>query len=142
MTKAKLQAGDRFHFLSSGFTFAINGKVSGGRTSVRGQTVTVTADLIEASTDRLGSSWLDLVDDPKAQEARWGRAVFSRGEAPADVEQWTPGSPEWQMAREQARQEAWALPSEDERAAALQAVQDRYGRGPSTATYNGEALFR
>lgn len=142
MTKpTPLQSGDQLHFVVSGFTFAATAQSSGGRTSERGQTVTVTDVLLEMSQDRHGKSWLDLVDDAPGQVARWGHEVFRRGPAPAEMEVWTPDSPEWEMAREHARKEAWALPVEEDRNAALQAVRDRYGAGPSTASYDGAALF-
>jgi hypothetical protein len=141
MTKTNLVPGDQIHFVASGLSFAINAQTSGARTSERGMTITVTEALIEAATDRLGHAWLDLVDDPAGQEARWGKEVFRRGPAPEGMVTWTYGSPEWSLARESARREAWAAP-ESQRAEALAEVQRKYGDGPSTAAYGGEALYR
>lgn len=130
MTKTPLKAGDVVHALVSGFTFPGSLELTGGRVTRRGEDITITDDMLEAAKDRRGASFWDLVDDPDGQVARWGHEVFRRGSAPDDMETWTPGSPEHQLARERARQDAWTLPDPRERAAALQEVQRRYGALP------------
>lgn len=95
----------------------------------RGQTVTLTDGIIEASRDRNGRSWiLDLADDADGQRARWnGKVVFARGSWPADQIPAQPDSVEWDEARETARQAALALTDAHERKAALAAVERRFG---------------
>lgn len=65
------------HFLEDGFTAA-------GQIWYRGQEVEFVPGS-EAHTqqfDRLGKSWLDLIDDPRAQVQRWGKHMFARGPWP------------------------------------------------------------
>ena len=99
----------------------------------RGDSITITAAMLDESRDRLGHSWLEIIADEHSQLARWGLAYFAPGAAPADMQPWELGSTEWAEAREQARREAWAIPSGRERIAALKAVEDRFGPAPTTS---------
>lgn len=123
MTKTPLTPGSQFHFVNTGLTFSTSADDMTGASSqvaTRGQTVTVTASLVEASRDRFGHSWLDLVDDPGQQVARWGKVYFSRGPAPEDMSPWTPGSPDHQIAYDAEKQRIMDTElDEDARAAAL-----------------------
>ncbi|MGV8976546.1 MAG: hypothetical protein ACOH17_00725 [Cellulomonas sp.] len=133
-TKMTIKPGEQFHFLASGFTFATSvGFLGTGTVSTRGRTVTATQALLDASHDKNGASWLDLVDDPQAQTARWGHEVFGRGNAPEGIESWVPGDPEWYSQREEARSAAWSLPTGRARKDALAAVQARFGAAPRTS---------
>ena len=79
-TTTPLAPGDQFHFLRDGFTFAVSADFNSDAViSRRGQTVNVTADLIEAAKDRNGDSWLDLIDNEDAQSERYGSPVIARG---------------------------------------------------------------
>lgn len=133
-TKTTIQPGQCLHFLISGFSFStLLGFLGTATISTRGQTVTATQALLDASKDTQGASWLDLVDDPQAQTARWGHQVFARGPAPEGIESWVPGDPEWYSQREEARAAAWSLPTGRARKDALAAVQARFGNAPLTS---------
>lgn len=134
-TSKPLAPGEQFHALHTGLTVLTTpGALASSVVLRRGQTVTVTDALREASRDREGRSWLDLVDDADAQIARWGRQMIARGPAPDDLTTWEPGSVEAQEAREQARREAWALPTEEARRDALAAVERIYGPAVTSRT--------
>lgn len=129
--------GDEIHFLESGFTFSSSDNISSGIVARRGMTVTITDDLIRASLDRNGDSWLQRVGDPN--ETR-----FASGPFPSDLAVLVPGSNEHERERERRRQVAWALPDEVDRAKALKAVQSEFGGPPSkqvSAEYRGDSAF-
>lgn len=128
-------AGDRIHFLRSGLTFATNdtGNPGTSRTSARGQTVTLTTDMIHASKDRNGATWLNLVDDEAEQVQRWGVRMFASGAFPEGLDTFQKGSPEEAMAREAARMAAFALPTTEARNMALRDVTAKFGI-PTTQT--------
>lgn len=124
---SKLTAGEQVHFLnamavSSAPTFSAPPLLM-----ERGQTLTLTADIIDASTDRAGNSWLDLVDDQPAQIRRWGREMFARGPWPEGMPRWVAGTPSWEAARDVAYANAWAIANESERNAALAEVEAEFG---------------
>lgn len=106
--KIPLVPGDRIHMLRSGFSFATRADDLTGAfsvTSVRGQTITITQDIIDASIDTAGNSWLELVDDLDAQQRRWSFGpYFARGAAPEDMTSWEPGSIEQVLEYEARRQ--------------------------------------
>lgn len=106
--KIPLVPGDRIHFLRSGFTLSTKVEDLTGafaHTSVRGETITITQDIIDASLDRFGDSWLELVDDLEAQAARWSNGpYFARGEAPEGLTHWEPGTIEQVLEFEARRQ--------------------------------------
>lgn len=56
-----------------------------GRVRYQGESLTITQALLDATTDRLGSTFLDLVDDEQAQLERWGVVFLKRGPAPEDL---------------------------------------------------------
>ncbi len=126
------RAGEQVHALVTGTTLATGGP-HGGTVLTRGQTFTITDAMLELSKNRFGEhSGVALVHDAEAQIEKYGEVRFAPGPAPADLQPWTPGSPEWAAAREQARREAHSLPTEDARRAALAEVQQRFGAAPST----------
>ncbi|QIK83171.1 hypothetical protein [Sanguibacter sp. HDW7] len=135
------QPGDEIHGVRSGLTLSTSTEPIGGPPPItlrRGQTLTLTEPMIAASIDRLGGSWLDLIDDEPAQIARWGQRMFARGPAPEGLTSWEPGTPEHTEARERARREAWALP-ESRRWDALRRVETDYG--PPQATNSITARY-
>jgi hypothetical protein len=95
--ESKLAPGDRIHLLTDGLAVA-------GEPRRRGDEVVLDQDTIDAAVDRTGASWLDLVDDADAQTEKWGKAMFGRGEWPAELGSASlePESPEWQRARREA----------------------------------------
>lgn len=97
MTKPRdpAQPGDKFHVIRTGLTIRLGPRLTDDAVILRrAQTVTVTADMIEANRDRNGASFLDLLDDPDEQRRRWGHVKIARGEAPAHLTTWLPGTPE------------------------------------------------
>lgn len=99
-------------------------------TMIRGDVLEVTPELREASLDRRGRSWLDLVHDPEAQIARWGEVRFAPGPWPDAEAKIIPGSPEEEELIADAWRQAWAQPTDAERTEALRRVRDQYGRPP------------
>jgi hypothetical protein len=133
-----LAPGDQFHAKLSGVTFATGGGfASSGHVSQAGETYTVTQQLIDASLDSRGQSWLSIIGDDAAQLERWGAVRFGLGPAAPDAPTWsTVGDPDWHAARDTARAEAWAMPTAEARNAALAAMHAKFGPAPSTATYS------
>lgn len=97
---------------------------------IRGDVLEVTPELREASLDRLGRSWLDLVHNPEAQIARWGEVRFAPGPWPEAEHRIIPGSHEEQELITDAWRDAWAQPTDAERTEALKRVRAKYGRPP------------
>ena len=114
-----------------------------GEVLERGRTVTVTDEMLAANRDRLGNSALDLVDDPEAQVRLWGEQMIARGPFPDDEPIWASRDARWKAEREEARQAAWAKPTESARLQALAEVERTFGPGPTTSTltarYAGDA---
>ncbi|MBP3978693.1 hypothetical protein [Microbacterium sp. BLY] len=126
--------GDQIHALRTGVTFGTGGGfLSASHVSRRGETYTITQALIDASKDANGSSWLRHLATEEAQLATWGEVRFGLGPAPVDL---LPehGTAEWRASREEARQSAWREPDSDRRAAALAAVNEKFGPAPVTST--------
>lgn len=125
-------AGAVFHCLHSGAP-PISTRAFQPLQPRRGDSITITAAMLDESRDRLGHSWLEIIADEAAQLRRWGVAYFAPGAAPADLTSWEPGSPEHHEAREEARRAAWAIPSTRERIEALREVERVYGAAPTTS---------
>ncbi|QYF74136.1 hypothetical protein [Cryobacterium sp. PAMC25264] len=119
--------GDQIHFLESGLTFATSDNAATGQVARRGMTITITDDLIRASLDRNGDSWLQRVGDPS--ETR-----FAKGPWPENLSLFIPGTLEWELAREARRVAAHAIPDQRDRAAALRVLNEEFGPGPSGQT--------
>jgi len=144
MTTAKklpaVAPGDQIHWLRDGFSYSVRDDWGAGEVSRRGQTVTVTREMVLANSDTAGASFFDLIDKPDSQLERWGFVYLGRGEFPATEPLHVRGTPEWERARENARLAAWAVPDETERATALKAVVKDFGPAPSfqqTVEYRG-----
>ena len=116
------------HFLG-GLTVATSMSVHGIARSVGfGDEMLLTDAIIDANRDRHGRCpLLELLDDDKGQINAWSSIKVRRGPWPADVDRILPGSHAWDLARDRARAEAVALPSEDEQRAALVLVREKYG---------------
>lgn len=128
--------GDKFHVLKTGINIHTGGNFLGcAHTSRAGETVVVTAAMIDASRNAAGWSWMSIIGDDEAQIQKWGEVRFRPGPAPADIQTWNSwGDPDWVEQREAARRDAWAQPTQEARAAALAAVNARFGPPPTTST--------
>jgi hypothetical protein len=143
--KIPLVPGDVCHFVRSGMNVQTKvGDWTGASTitSVRGQNFVVTADIIEASKDRHGNSWLELVDDPEAQKRRWSHGpYFARGPAPADMSHWEPFSIEATLEFEARRQVLYdSVRDPDELALKLRELQ-RSPLGKSLPTAKNSTAY-
>lgn len=133
-----VEAGDVIHCTDpGGILLPRSTSVFGGEPGaqlLRGDTVTVRAEWIEASRDAAGRlTWPTIVHDPDEQIRRWGRVRLAPGPFPADASRWEHGTAEWAAAREQARQAAWAEPNQERRTAALAEVAREFGPPPVTS---------
>ena len=131
-----VRPGDTFHCLTSGATIPTgSGLLSASHISKAGQNIIVTGAMIAASYSASGRSWMSILNDPEAQRARWGEERFRLGPAPAGAATWgAVGDADWREAREQARKDAWSMRTAEARAAALAAVNARFGPPPTTST--------
>lgn len=129
--------GDMFHAVIGGCTISTGaGFLASAHITTAGESICVTAKMIEASYSASGRSWMSLLGNDEAQIQKWGEVRFRLGPAPADAPTWnTHGSVEWHRARDAAKSEAWAMPTAEARAAALAVVAERFGPVASTATY-------
>jgi hypothetical protein len=110
-----LVAGDRIHFLSTA-TVSIREGSYGGQMVERGQTITITDEILRLNVDRTGWSWLTLVDDRRAQTEKWGKPRFGRGPFPESEPLHLPGSAEAEWAAREAYEAAKRLPELEARA--------------------------
>lgn len=129
--------GSLVHCLVSGTTISTGGGwIAGGAVLARGANVVITSALLEANRDASGRYWgPGLALDEQAQLDAYGKVLFRDGPAPDDMIP-EPGTSEWVEAREQARQDAWREPDTARRAAALAAVNARFGAAPTTSTHS------
>ena len=123
------------HFVASGLTIVVDASGSGvARVMEYGSELTITPELVQANTDRVGNCpLLDLLDDDEAQARRWGKVMVRRGPWPADLSRIERGSLQWDDAREAARQKAWKIDDPNDRARALAQVKEHYGPQPTTS---------
>ena len=127
-SKLPMKAGETFHALQTGLTVSIaSGGITRSAVLIRSQNVVLSAESILENQDRNGASFLDVIDDPDAQIAKWGRVMIGRGEFPSSESVLIPGSIEHVAERERRRVAAWKIPDENDRAIALQAVQAEFG---------------
>lgn len=125
-------AGDLIHFRAA-MSVATGGIGDGadGRVYHRGEELVITEQIIAASKDRLGNSWLDL--DASEQVQRYGKQVWGHGPVPDDVDFYNGGDrASRDIARIRARDAAMAISDPVQREAAWKAVRDEFGT-PATS---------
>lgn len=121
MTTKTPAAGTVFHVLSA-LSFALSPHQSVSAT--RAQEYTVTEEMIAASLDRRGNSWLALIGDEEGQIKRWGSVKVAPGPTPESVEWWN-GDPATQsLARNLARESVIANTKDPATRAELMAKVD------------------
>lgn len=131
-TPSHVQVGDRFHAPSSGLT--ISERPAWGLVLERGRSYVVSREMLQANLRPDGSSVLDLLDDEPRQVTVFGEVKLRRGPFPADEVKADPGTRDWALQREQARRAAHMAPTDELRAAALRAVEERFGPAAPTST--------
>lgn len=139
---APMGPGDTFHALATGLTISVTSSngITRGCVLIRGMSVTLTAESIFENQDRNGQSFLDVIDEPDTQIKRWGAVQVARGPFPVDLDLLIPGSLEHEAESARLRKAAWAIPDENDRAAALKAVNLRFGAfksGQVSTAYHG-----
>lgn len=102
------------------------GDAAPGRVLYQGETVTLSAEQVDATRDRNGDSWLDLT--PEEQVRKWGSQKFGIGPAPDDLK--LAGDDESVLYRRglRARAEAQAISNPADRREALADVEAEYGK--------------
>jgi len=121
------------HFFGP-LTVQVSAGMTGTRVMERGQQLLVTPALRQLNTDRLGNSWLDVLDDEAAQLRRWGKVMARRGPWPSESSRLVPGSAAWAEAREAARQAAHRIEDLGQRERALAQVREEFGALPTSRT--------
>ncbi|REC97280.1 hypothetical protein DEU35_3045 [Microbacterium sp. AG157] len=126
----QVKIGDYVHALGP-INLARNTSIWGGTPPLslkRGDTFTVTAELLSADVNKHGHPvWSAIVDDEDAQFAKWGKRLLAPGEFPANLQPWIPGDADWKQARDAAREAAFRQPTEEAQHAALAEVNKTYG---------------
>jgi hypothetical protein len=124
----------QLHFLASGRAYGVPaGAHWETRFSQRGQTITITEALWEASLNSRGESWLTQTAEEQIQKG--GRVWHAPGPCPASVEWFDPASPaEMTIARDKARDAAHAIHDEDDRRKALADMNAKFGRQETSTT--------
>lgn len=120
------RAGDRIHFRISGTT-------AFGQSWSRGEERVLTAADIGSTINRHSESWLDR--ELRTEGGKVGLGPWPEAEAVL-----LPGTPEFQEAAEAARREAHAMPTEQQRLDALQAVRQKFG--PPASTQHTHLTFK
>ena len=128
-----ITAGTTLHWLANGVDYMTSDIGLSGVSTVsqRGQSFVLTDSILEANRDRTGFSIFEIADKPEEQERRHGRQLLGVGPAPADLGHWTPGTVEFDLARDEARRLAWLEPTATGQQEALREVERVFGRTPS-----------
>jgi hypothetical protein len=133
-TPTPVKPGDEITILTSGISVPSGDWLIGGTVMSRGDVFRVSPEQIAASHDRYGTpGGIMLAGDPEEQIRRWGVQRFHAGRL--DLDPWQRGDETWVEQREIARRAAHAEPDPERRAAALAAVHEKFGAGPSTSTH-------
>lgn len=125
----RIKPGDVVHFLSDLTYCQQVGQFPAGVVAKRGDEVTITDELLEANTNRLGNlaPWLLEAHDPDAQIRRWGQQRVGVGPWPKDLLTTAPATPEHEDARRRAVRAAYGIANESEREAALCEIKEKFG---------------
>lgn len=132
----EIRPGDQVHFygstsLLSGLDLASSMRPVDVR---RGSVITVTQNLLDSNKDKNGESIFDVVDDPEAQVRKWGHQLIGRGPWPEDLQKWTLGTVEADLARDAAMKAALERADVRQRKAALAEVEREFGPRRSNQT--------
>ena len=129
-TSENVQVGDQITWARSGFVYAeVDHDRLTSRISQRAETITITPGMLHADThDREGNHWLDCLNDPDEQVAKWGEVVALPGPRPDNMRWYKNGTVEQEIAHQDARKAAYAIPEGPERDAALTAVKKEFGK--------------
>jgi len=111
---------------------------AGAITVSYGDEIIVTEEIRELGKDRRGRSWLDLLDNPDEQVRKFGLVRYAPGPWPEGMSRLKPGSQEEFDAHAKAFRDAWSLPTDEERAAALAEARRTFGDPPSMVHNMGQ----
>ena len=118
--------GDTLHVLSGGV-------LAFGVALRRGDTIKLTAGMVESTLTVDGHSWLDDIST-EGQTRRWGEVRFGIGPWPQDLPKWLkPGDATWLDAYNDARQDAYNMPTAAARDAALAELRTKFGDALQTS---------
>ena len=118
---------DRSHWIGVTLQF-LSPFVVLGRAFRRGDTVTLTAENVEDSLDRFGSSWLDDLETEESQTARWGHPIAVIGEPDNEMRAWIFGDSLWEVLRKDALTQADKVAEPSARKRAFDDVYREFGR--------------
>lgn len=124
--------GESFHVLHAmSFPTTPNQSVAASR----GQTYQITPEMIEATKDRTGFTWLSIIDNPEAQIEKWGRVNVAPGECPEFVTWWNGDPATHSLARTLARESVVANTKDPvTRAEKLAEIDRIYGKVSTSQT--------
>lgn len=134
-----VQPGDVIHAVQSGLKLdETTGPMSRSIELHRGREIELNEQLIDASRDRLGNTFLDLVHYPEEQVRRWGQVKLAFGPRPIDFRDIEPGTTEAEIARENDREMVKTMTADPrERQMMFKAIDEEFGR-PVTSQTVGE----
>jgi hypothetical protein len=99
-----------------------------------GDELAITDEVLEASRDRLGNSWLeDWLSSGEEEYRRGDKPIARRGPWPADVCRLAPGSFERADARQAAIEDAFAITDPQARAVRRREIDEFFGPGEPTS---------
>jgi hypothetical protein len=127
-TKPLLTPGTVVHALEAFNLHTSDTGFGGGAIVKRGDEIVCTDVILRLNT------FLQHSGDEDYQIARFGKRLVGVGEWPDGKLTTRPGERDHELARDMARQAAWREPEGPQRAAALRAVEAKFGPGPSTST--------
>lgn len=96
--------GEQFHVVREGLSMPDSNSLHAMTIALRrGDEHVVTDQLLDATRDRLGATWLDLIHDEEEQLRRWGEVKLAFGPRPHDFAHYDRGSVEALLERERRR---------------------------------------
>lgn len=125
--------GETIHFLGP-LTIRRDASMAGGMVTNYGDELVITDEMIEASNDRNGDSWLDLANDEQAQVKRWGTVMFRTGPWLEGVLRHAIGTDGWRRALDATKAEARAIPDSNIRRRRLREIDQEFGNVPTSTT--------
>jgi hypothetical protein len=122
------------HFLGDLSVTLSRSAVGHARVMEYGDQLELTDEIIQASRDRNGNSWLvDWLNSGEDEHRRGDKVIARRGPWPAGTCRLRPGSFAWHAARDQAVRETFEITDPVLRAQHRRDLDAYYGRPPATS---------